>query len=240
MHPILLTGFPLGSSLGLVAAFEWLGQPYQLARVDMMGGDMHTAAYQRLNGRRQTPVLIRADGTALTETLAIAHWLQHHDTGRHISPAPGSAASDRMWQYAAFLNTGFTAAFVPYWVAMEAPDLDEGMRGMLPVFGRTLVNAQHAQLEAMLPDTPFIGGERPDLADAIFVGVARWAEFHKAIDPLAYPKIGKLRMRLEAEPAVRFAAAIESGQQAPGHADANGQQIPLAEALAATGAGGNG
>jgi len=43
MEPILLAGYPLGSSLGLVAAFEWLGQPYRVARVEMPA-DMLTDA----------------------------------------------------------------------------------------------------------------------------------------------------------------------------------------------------
>ena len=38
MEPILVYGFPAGSSMGLVAALEWLGKPYRLCRVDMLGG----------------------------------------------------------------------------------------------------------------------------------------------------------------------------------------------------------
>ena len=49
-EPIFTSGFPLGSSAGLVAAFEWLGQPYRLTRVDMLG-EMREAPYKRLNGR---------------------------------------------------------------------------------------------------------------------------------------------------------------------------------------------
>jgi len=36
LEPILVYGFPLGSSMGLVAALEWLGMPYRLCRVDML------------------------------------------------------------------------------------------------------------------------------------------------------------------------------------------------------------
>lgn len=85
--PILLTGYPLGSSLGLVAAFEWLGQPYRLARVEMPA-EMTTEEYGRVNGRRETPVLIREDGSVLTETLAIARWIEHRDHARRVSFAP--------------------------------------------------------------------------------------------------------------------------------------------------------
>ena len=61
MEPILVYGFPLGSSMGLVAALEWLGQPYRLSRVDMLA-DMKTDTYARLNDRQETPVLITDDG----------------------------------------------------------------------------------------------------------------------------------------------------------------------------------
>jgi glutathione S-transferase len=54
-EPILTSGFPLGSSAGLVTAFEWLGQPYRLTRVDMLG-EMRTDPYKRINGRVETPV----------------------------------------------------------------------------------------------------------------------------------------------------------------------------------------
>ena len=232
MLPILLTGFPEGSSLGLVVAFEWLGQPYRLARVDMLGEDMRSESYGRVNGRRETPALIREDGSVLTETLAIAHWLAQRDRERRISFDPDSAESDRMWQFAAFLNTGFTAAFTPYWAAMEAPDLSEGTRLALQAFGRGLVNARHEKLEAMLPDSPYLGGQRPSLADAIFVGVARWAAYHAAIEPGRYPRIEALRARLEAEPAVRFAAAIEQGRTVAGDG-AMTELMALSAALAA-------
>ena len=65
MEPILLYGFPLGSSMGLVAALEWLGKPYRLCRVDMMG-EMRDASYARVNARHETPVFITAEGQILT------------------------------------------------------------------------------------------------------------------------------------------------------------------------------
>lgn len=110
--PILAAGFPLGSSAGLVTAFEWLGQPYRITRVDMLG-EMRSDAYKRLNGRVETPVLITEAGQVITETMAIALWLEARDTERRISFEPGTRQADRLHQYLAFLNTGFTGAFYP-------------------------------------------------------------------------------------------------------------------------------
>ncbi|TIQ91771.1 MAG: glutathione S-transferase family protein, partial [Mesorhizobium sp.] len=69
MEPILLYGVPAGSSMGLVAAFERLGQPYCLCRVDMFT-EMKNDAYARINDRQETPVMITDEGRVLTETMA--------------------------------------------------------------------------------------------------------------------------------------------------------------------------
>ena len=42
----------------------------------------------------------------------------------------------------------------------------------------------------------------------------RWADFHQAVDPGVYPKIAALKARLHADPAVRFAVALEEGEAA--------------------------
>lgn len=230
MTPTLLTGFPLGSSLGLVAAFEWLGQPYRLSRVHMPD-DMLTDAFGRINGRRETPVLLTAEAPPLSETMAIALWLEARDHDRRISFAPGTAKADRLHQVVAFLNTSFTASFSPLWVALEMADGDAAYREALRRFGRDLVARRHGQLEAMIGDSPYLLGERPTLADAVLVGVARWADFHHAIAPDAYPKVSALRTRLEADPAVRFAQAVEDDAPLPPSAAMTGL-VPLAAALA--------
>ncbi|MDW6020381.1 glutathione S-transferase family protein [Mesorhizobium sp. BAC0120] len=214
MQPILLAGFPLGSSLGLVMALEWLGQPYRLSRVEMPN-DMLTNAYGRLNGRRETPVLVTADG-ALTETMAIALWLETRDRERRISFEPGSRRADRLHQYMGFLNSSFTSAFSPLWTALEIEDVSDEVRETLRTYGRAAVAKRHQQLEAMIDDNRYLLGDRPTLADAMFVGVARWADFHQAIDPADFPRLRALKERLEGDPAFGFAKSIEDGRPASG------------------------
>ena len=229
MEPILLYGFPLGSSMGLVAALELMGRPYRLCRVDMLV-DMASDAYGRINDRRETPVLITDDGRVLTETMAIAGWVEVRDTARRISFEPGASEADRMHQIMAFVNTGFTGAFGPLWSALEMKTPAPAVQETLRAHGLKVVARRHEQLEAMIGDTPFLVGDRPTLADTVLIGVARWAEFHKAVDPAAYPKLAALRRRIETEPAVRFAQAIEDGQTPSGSGACRGQ-VPLAEVI---------
>ena len=73
MEPILLYGFPLGSSMGLVAALEWLGKPYRLCRVDMLG-EMRGPSYARINPRHETPAFITDKGEILTQYLNTAYF----------------------------------------------------------------------------------------------------------------------------------------------------------------------
>ena len=109
--------------MGLIAALEWLGQPYRLSRVDMLG-EMRDPDYGRINGRHETPVLITEQGQPLTETMAIAAWIEARDSERRVSFEPRSPQADRMHQMLAYINTGFTGAFSPLWVALEMTEPD--------------------------------------------------------------------------------------------------------------------
>ncbi|HYW57524.1 MAG TPA: glutathione S-transferase family protein [Polaromonas sp.] len=210
MHPILIYGFPAGSSMGLIGALEWLGQPYQLCRVDMLS-EMKAPLYDKINKRRETPVLVTPEGRFLTETMAIALWMEARDSTRRISYEPKTAEADRLHQMAAFLNTSFTAAFIPLWAAYEMDPPDPAIQATLRAFGREQVVRRHEQLEELIGDDPYLAGARPTLADAILAGVARWADFHKAVDPDAYPRLKALRQRVETDPAMTFAKSIEDG-----------------------------
>ncbi|PZU75523.1 MAG: glutathione S-transferase [Rhizobium sp.] len=221
MEPILLYGFPAGSSMGLVAALEWLGKPYRLCRVDMLG-EMRQAPYKRINRRVETPVLITDRGEILTETMAIAAWLETRDTERRISFDLHSREAELMHQFMAFINTGFTGAFTPLWVALEMEPPNPALQSALRQYGTDAVIRRHDLLEEMIGVTPFAIGDRPSLADGILVGVARWLEIHDVADPGRWPKLAALRRRLESDPAVVYASGLERGEPAKGNGSCRG------------------
>lgn len=229
MEPILLYGFPAGASMGLVAALEWLGQPYRLSRVDMLG-EMRDPSYARINPRHETPALITEQGRALTETMAIAAYLEARDTERRISFDPRSPEADRMHQLMGFLNTGFTGAFTPLWIALELGTPDPDYEAALRRLGHERVIERHDKLEQMAGDGPYLVGDRPTLADALLAGVARWLEYHQVADIARWPRLQAIRARVEADPAVRFATALEDGETPAGSGALKGQ-IPLKEVI---------
>lgn len=229
MEPILVYGFPAGSSMGLVAALEWLGKPYRLCRVDMLG-DMRDPAYARLNARHETPALVTDDGRVITETMAIAHWIAARDTERRVSFEATAAEADRMVQLMAFLNTGFTGSFSPLWSALELETPDPVLEDSLRRWGREGVIERHDKLETMLGNTPYLAGDRPTLADGMLIGVARWLDYHAVAPASRWPRIEAIRRRLEADPAVVFATALESGETPAGNGAFKGH-VPLAEVI---------
>ena len=229
MEPILLYGVPAGSSMGLIAALEWLARPYRLCRVDMLG-EMREPSYARINARHETPVLITDEGRPLTETVAIAAWLEARDAERRISFDPHSREADRLHQLLGFINTGFTGAFSPLWTAMEMTPSDPVQQGALRRYGRDAVIERHDKLEMMLDGKPFLLGDRPTLADGVLVGVARWLEYHRVGSPERWPRLAKIRARIEADPAVRFASAIENGDRPSGSGACRGH-VPLTEVI---------
>lgn len=212
MHPILFYGVPEGCSFGSIVALEWLGEPYRLCCVQMpevVSSDL----YAPINPVRETPTLRTGDGRFISESVAILNHLAARGIDSGWGYRQGSAAFDRFNQVLAFLNTSLFSAFSPLWYALEH-STSPAITAALHAYGRAEVAKAHANLEAMLEGRTWLLGDKPSFADAYFAGIARWNDFHRAVDRSAYPRVAQLYERLEADPAVRFAHAIEEERQA--------------------------
>ena len=212
MEPVLLYGVPQGCSLGSIVALEWLKQPYRLCRINMPE-DMQTDSYARINSIRETPAMLFENGTVLTESAAILQNIAARGIAQGLGFAQGTAEFDRLNQRLAFLNTTFFSSFSPLWRAYEMEE-NPSVQTMLRDLGRSLVAKAHAQLDTMLANQEWLVGHQRTVADAYFVGLARWANYHRAIKQSDYPNVLRLFEKLEADPAVEFAHAIEDERPA--------------------------
>jgi glutathione S-transferase len=99
------------------------------------------------------------------------------------------------------------------------------------------VRKAHADLERMLGATEWLAAEHRTAADAYFTGIARWNDFHRVLDRRDFPALHRLHTRLQADPAVRFAHAVEHGRAARstgmfvGHVDLENALQPETELL---------
>ena len=213
MEPVLCYGVPEGCSFGSIVALEWLGEPYALSRC-VMPQDVDTDAFAVINPVRETPALVMPDGSVLTESLAILSHIAARGQAQGLGFRQGDATFDRLNQTLSFLVTTLFSGFGPLWRAFEgAPD-----KAALEALGRDEVTRAFGHLERLLGGRMWIAGTaEPTVADAYFIGIARWGSFHAVLEPGRYPRIDRLIARLEADPAVRFAHAIEKkGAEAEG------------------------
>ena len=221
MEPVLFYGNHAASSFGSIVALEWLGQPYRLTRLNLpfdARGDIFT----RVNPVQKVPALLTAAGTPLSESSAILHHIAARDPNRSLTFEPGSREQDHLNQVLGFLHTDFWASFL---AGFEAFDMDltgkknPPMQALLRKIGKKHVAKAHADLERMMGDNEWLAGGKRTLADAYFMGLARWAPFlaemgAEMVDQRDYPKLHRHYTMLKADPAVIFAHAIEEDKSA--------------------------
>ena len=228
MEPVLFYGIPSGCSFGSIVALEWLGRPYQLSRVEMLK-DFMSGDYRFINPVGETPAMSTETGELLTESVAILNHIGAQGIDAGIAYAQGTPEFDKLNRMLAYLNITFFASFGPLWYVYEHGG-DEAAKAALRNYGRFKVLKAHADLDRMLGENEWLLGENKTLADAYFIGIARWADYHDVVERSDYPNLVRLVEKLENDPAVRFAHAIEDQQPAQSSGGYRGQ-ISATESL---------
>jgi glutathione S-transferase len=214
MEPVLFYGVPHGCSFGSIVALEWLGLPYRLCRIDMLSKP-EGEAFARISPLGETPALLTEDGRALTESLAIMHNIAARDLNAKLGFEQGTPEFDRLNSVLAYLHTTFHSAFSPAWSAYKLAENDPN-RELLRALARDKAAASYAHLQDMLGGREWLaGGAEKSLADAYFIGIARWGEDLGLFDLAGeHPRLHRHMQKLEADPGVIFAHAIEDGNPA--------------------------
>lgn len=218
MEPVLFYGVPSGCSLASIIALEWLGQPYRLSRVEMMEHPWDPA-FARINPKMKTPALVLEDGSTLTESLAILMHIARRGKSERSGYESAKHSEDALAEMLSYLTTDFFSAFAPLWLAYESSDLEDANRTMLRNLGTSNVTREFDYLNLHLANKRWLlGGDQPTVADAYLFAVGRWTDYHKIFDAeRQYPEVFRYLSRLREEPAVQFALAIESGEDARGN-----------------------
>ncbi len=142
------------------------GMAVERVEVDIMAGEHFQEGHRAKAGSHHVPVAELADGTFLTETVAICRYIEA------LCPEPNLMGTDareaaiiEMWQrrmeFSVLMNIAFVARHsipamqalehvqVPEWGAACVPRMEEALRG----------------LDARLRQSPFVAGDRFTIAD---------------------------------------------------------------------------
>lgn len=100
------------------AAFALAGVPLDYEEVDYSADSPTRGRLLQINPLGQVPALVLPDGTVLTESLAMLHYLDDLEPGAHLIPAKGDAARRHFYRWAVF----FVAALYPTWTYGDEPE----------------------------------------------------------------------------------------------------------------------
>ncbi|SDM33026.1 glutathione S-transferase [Janthinobacterium sp. OK676] len=212
METTLIYSVPFGCSFAAIAALEWSGLPYRLARVEARDpASKRHPAFLAINPLSQTPALLTHTGAPLLESMAILLHLAARAPGSNLGFAQGTPEYDRLNSVLSFLHTTFHAAFMPAFQAARAVP-EDARAGVWREMAVEKVNKSLAHLERLLAGRAWLVSDTaPTIANAYLAATARWAEPLQLASLADYPNTARVLAALELDPGIRFAHAIEDG-----------------------------
>lgn len=165
---------PGSCSTGIHILLEELELPFEAHIVNLPAGDHRKPAYLAVNPKATIPALVRDDGTALTEFLAIAWWLARRYPKAGLLPddADGEARVIEAMDFVVgtLHGQGFARLFTTDSFTPNAADHDA-----VKARGREIVEQGFAIMNATLAGQDYVAS-RFSIADAALFYVEFWAD----------------------------------------------------------------
>ncbi len=200
---------PGACSLSCMVTADWVGEPYQLCRVEreVRGSD----AFKRINPRGQVPALRVADRT-LVEAAAILVHLAERQASANLLPACGIAERDTVNQWLSYFGSGFHVSFYPFFMPsryIKDPGQHEAAKGA----AIEQIRAHLTLIDRHLAGKSYVLGAARSVLDPYLYAMSRWAV--SMVDmPREYSHVAAHQTLMEEDTSVQFALATERGESA--------------------------
>lgn len=198
---------PHTCAFGSIVALEWLGAPYRLCR--LTPEEIHSEAYRKLNPLAQVPTFKSGEGL-LTESFAILQHLGFLGLKKKISFREGTADYDHLNQVMSFLTTSLHPSIGITKHPERFADDESSQEDLKFKATSETIPRLFTHIESVINRHGWLTADHPTIADVYFYGVARGAASFINFD-LDFPKVAKLMEKLNSDPGVMFANAIEKG-----------------------------
>lgn len=197
---MLLYYHPYGCSLAPAIVAAEAGIPLEFVHVDILGTP-HTLAdganYLEINARNYVPLLVRDDGSQVSEAGIILKVLADLSPAAGLAPAVGTPKRLELDQWLTFLGTELHKSYSPWLFHTEVGEAGQD-------YARKLVARRYAIVEQQLSDRTWLLGETFTVADAYLFVMVNWAA--AAGTPLDdFPLIRAWFLRMKTRPHVREA-----------------------------------
>ncbi len=189
---------PGACSMGIHIVLEEIGKPYELAKLDIHGGENHRPPFSELNPKGKVPTLQRDDGAVVTEFPVIAHYLGKTNPEAGLLPKSAEAelraAEATDYCVATIHMQGFARQFRPSNFSPEEAGHDK-----VKAQGREMAAKGFAIMDTALAGKEWVAGEY-SIADSALFYVAFWG---RRVHMDLPPNVAAHLDRMLARPAVR-------------------------------------
>jgi glutathione S-transferase len=193
---------PNTSAIGIRILLEEIGKPFEATPIDLAAKEQYSPVFMAINPKSKVPVLLRDDGSVLTEFGAIARWLCRTNPSADLLPpdVEGEARAGELLDYivATVHMRGFSRLIAP--ANFGASGLKE-----IKAAGRKIVDRGFELIGSALGDRPYVVGTYSYADPALFY-VERWAAHNNVTMPAA---CANHYSRMLHRPAVQRALAAE-------------------------------
>jgi glutathione S-transferase len=166
---------PGSCSTGIHIILEELDEIFEAYVINLPAGDHFKPDYVAINPKSTIPVLVRKDGTPLTEVLAIAYWLGRSHPHNKLWPREVEDETRMIEAMAYIVGTihgqGFARMFATNTFSRN-PDEHESVRAL----GRDIVEKGFVILNNTLDAKPWLAGSAFTVADTVLFYVEFWAD----------------------------------------------------------------
>lgn len=165
---------PGSCTTGIHILLEEIDRPFEAAIVNLLAGDHRKPDYIALNPKSTIPLLVRDDGSALTEFQAIAYWLARSNPKAKLLPGDpdGDARVLEVMDYVVgtLHMQGFARIFTT-----ETFTPNEADHKAVRARGREIVEKGYAVLNGVLAGKEYVCGAF-SIADAALFYVEFWGD----------------------------------------------------------------
>jgi len=196
---------PGTASLAVHLALLEIGAPHELKRVDLAGGEQHTAAYLAMNPNAVVPTML-VDGKPVYEAAALLMLLAERHPETRFAPAPGSPMRGLYLQWmlhlANVVQPTFRIWFSPDKYAAEGAAFAKDL-------ARQQIEAAWQRFDAFVAaHGPYALGADFGVLDIYATLLMRWSR-NMPKPATSWPALAALAARVKARPAWSKLYAIE-------------------------------
>jgi glutathione S-transferase len=192
-------------AIGVHILLEEIGKPYELVAVDFVNRAQYGPAFTATNPKSKVPVLIRDDGSVLTEYQAISVWLALTNPERRLIPADAERHA-RMLEVMDYV-VGFVHGQA--WTRAMRPMVytpNEAEHEGIKARGREMFDRAMSILDGSVAGKEWVVGDF-SLADPALFFVSWWAA--ERLKTALPPNVAAHYQRMRARDSVRRALTME-------------------------------